>query len=385
MKQSAERSRLSRRAFIQAGGAGLAVSTLGAAASAPAVAAVGRQWTQIADIVVVGSGAAASVAALAAAKDGAKVLMLEKAPVYGGTSAKSGGAFWVPNNFRLKERGIEDPKASLLAYCAAYSYPHLFDSNSPTLGLGEDVYKLLEAFYDNASPMTDMLREIKAAEIGRFHVLPDGQGTDLPDYGVLDGNNKVPRGRCLGPIKPDGSPGFGAELMRQIKARIDAYGIPLLTSHQVVRLVTDGDGAVLGVEALNDGKEVSFGARKGVIFATGGFTYNREMLNLHQTGPVYGGCGVPTNTGDFVSIAGAVGAKLGNMGSAWRAEIVLEEALEYVSVPSDVWIPPGDSMFIVNRYGNRVFNEKRNYHDRARVHQHYDPNGSVAKIGGSQR
>src|SRR3546814_4489995 len=103
----------SRRAFIQAGGAGLAVSTLGAAASAPAVAAVGRQWTQIADIVVVGSGAAASVAALAAAKDGAKVLMLEKAPVYGGTSAKSGGAFWVPNNFRLKERGIEDPKASL--------------------------------------------------------------------------------------------------------------------------------------------------------------------------------------------------------------------------------------------------------------------------------
>src|SRR3546814_11944673 len=104
------------------------------------------------DLVVVGSGAAASVAALAAAKDGAKVLMLEKAPVYGGTSAKSGGAFWVPNNFRLKERGIEDPKASLLAYCAAYSYPHLFDSNSPTLGLGEDVYNLLEAFYDNASP-----------------------------------------------------------------------------------------------------------------------------------------------------------------------------------------------------------------------------------------
>src|SRR3546814_2288281 len=53
------------------------------------------------------------------------------------------------------------------------------------------------------------------------------RATDLPDYGVLDGNNKVPRGRCLGPIKPDGSPGFGAELMRQIKARIDAFGIPL--------------------------------------------------------------------------------------------------------------------------------------------------------------
>src|SRR3546814_19479403 len=91
--------------------------------------------------------------------------------------------------------------------------------------------------------------------------------------------------------------------MRQIKARIDAYGIPLLTSHQVVRLVTDGDGAVLGVEALNDGKEVSFGARKGVIFATGGFTYHREMINLHQTVPVYGGCGVPTNAGDLVSIS----------------------------------------------------------------------------------
>ncbi|ODV41377.1 hypothetical protein AWV79_36995 [Cupriavidus sp. UYMMa02A] len=62
------------------------------------------------------------------------------------------------------------------------------------------------------------------------------------------------------------------------------------------------------------------------------------------------------------------------MGGAWRSQIVLEEAIQYHSVPNDVWQPQGDSMIVVNRHGQRVFNEKRNYHDRARVHHHYDPN-----------
>jgi 3-oxosteroid 1-dehydrogenase len=108
-------SRLSRRDFVVAGGAGLGLSAI-AASSTPALSAASvTSWDREADIVVVGSGAAASAAAITAHTAGASVLMLEKAPVLGGTTAKSGGGFWIPNNFRLREKGIDDANVNRLS------------------------------------------------------------------------------------------------------------------------------------------------------------------------------------------------------------------------------------------------------------------------------
>ena len=71
-------------------------------------------WDQTVDVVVVGSGAGAMTAALRAAHAGAKVLMVEKSPYYGGTSATSGGGLWIPDNHLMPAHGIPDSESEAL-------------------------------------------------------------------------------------------------------------------------------------------------------------------------------------------------------------------------------------------------------------------------------
>ena len=68
------------------------------------------------DVVVVGSGGAGMVAALAAAHRGLSTIVIEKAAHYGGSTARSGGGVWIPNNEILKRDGVKD---------TARSGPHL--------------------------------------------------------------------------------------------------------------------------------------------------------------------------------------------------------------------------------------------------------------------
>ena len=116
MQESASTgSRVSRRDFLKAGGAGAATSALGVTTLTSTAAQAAFKSPDDADVVIVGSGAGAAVAAIAARSRGATVTMQERSPVIGGTSAKSAGMFWVPNNFRMRERGISDPRESFIA------------------------------------------------------------------------------------------------------------------------------------------------------------------------------------------------------------------------------------------------------------------------------
>src|SRR5258708_37649017 len=64
-------------------------------------------------VVVVGSVAAGMVAALTAAHQGLSTVVVEKAPHYGGSTARSGGGVWIPNNETLKRDGVTDtPEAA---------------------------------------------------------------------------------------------------------------------------------------------------------------------------------------------------------------------------------------------------------------------------------
>ena len=80
-------------------------------------------WDHEADVAVVGTRAAAFAAAVTAMQEGASVVMLEKGQGIGGTTQISGNGYFIPNNHKMQELGLEDPKEDALKYMARLSYP----------------------------------------------------------------------------------------------------------------------------------------------------------------------------------------------------------------------------------------------------------------------
>lgn len=356
---------LDRRELLA--GAGLAAAAIGtrAAIAAPAE----TRWDHEADVVCVGSGAAACGAAVTAVDRGAKVIVVEKMPMLGGTTGKSGGVTWIPNHALLRAQGIVDRKEDALRYMARYAYPQSYTPNSPTLGLPELQYRLLEAFYDNGWRMVDRMAQIGAVKFKEFKLFQVNR--PAPDYADHLPENKVPKGRALEPLEGSGSGSGGGSLAAQLENWLRARKTPILTEHRVTRVVKDGD-RVIGVEADAGGKLVRIKARRGVVFGTGGFAHNTELIGLHQPG-LYGSCAMSGATGDFIPIAAEAGASMGSLNTAWRTQVLLEEALENRVLGLGAFVLPGDSMIVVNKYGQRVVNEKRDYNDRTKVHFVFDP------------
>ena len=79
------------------------------------------------DVLVVGTGASGMSAAVTAAHQGLKVLVVDKAPVYGGTTARSGGWLWIPGTKLAKEQGIVEPVGAARAYLQHEATTH-FDA-----------------------------------------------------------------------------------------------------------------------------------------------------------------------------------------------------------------------------------------------------------------
>jgi succinate dehydrogenase/fumarate reductase flavoprotein subunit len=211
---------------------------------------------------------------------------------------------------------------------------------------------------------------------GALKVIQEINWTGKPQVDYMDHlpENKGVRGRTIYAMSPEGKQSYGFELIRQFKAWTDSHNIPLLLNHRVKRIVKNSKGEVVGVEATNTDKStVTFRAKKAVVFGSGGFTHNPDLMLHFQRGPHFGGCAAPTNTGDFVLMGNAIGAQLGNMAGAFRAEIVLEQALSDPDGVHSVFYIMGDSILEVNRYGSRFVDEKRNYTDRTMTHFIWNP------------
>jgi 3-oxosteroid 1-dehydrogenase len=330
------------------------------------------EWNAVSDVVVVGAGAAGYAAAITSAAQGRSVLLLERGEVPGGTTAKSAGTMWIPNNPIMRLQGIDDDRDAAIRYMARVAHPDTYSSAEMFLGLRRDQYRLLEMLYDQGATAFSYL-----AGLGAVPYDPDTI-TLYPDYHAELDEDEAPVGRSVRVRLPaDYNPeihGTGGQIlidaMRKTAARL---GVDERCKVRVIQVLRNDADEVVGVEARSGRETLIVGARRGVIFATGGFLHDRTLADDFLAGHVYGGAAADTSVGDFVRIGMQIGAQLSNMRHAWWDQVALEDALRVRSTIRDCFSPFGESMIMVNKYGRRVMNEKLPYSVRGPVHFAWDP------------
>lgn len=286
-------------------------------------------WDEECDVLVVGSGGGGLVGAYTAATRGLDTLVIEKTSSYGGTTAYAGCCLWLPGNQAQARAGLEDSAELGRTYFRAVvgdATPHA----------------LQDAYLDNAGPMIAFLERDPGI---RFEHRP------FPDY--FDVPGRFPSGRGIFPVDFP-APEPDDDLLRSVRptAAEERLGLPgadgpftdgraliarLLsalraTGHGRYRLrtpftdlVTDPDGAVLGVRANEGGRVVHIRARKGVLLAAGGFEADADLRQEWQGMPgADWTMGAPgANTGDAIVAAKAAGAATGLLTESWWCPSVL--------------------------------------------------------------
>jgi succinate dehydrogenase/fumarate reductase flavoprotein subunit len=314
------------------------------------------RFDAITDVVIVGGGAGGLTTALFTRWLGDEVTLLEKAAELGGTSVKASFIYWIPNNGLLREAGHVDAEEDFLRFASRTMRPEKYDPDSPTFGQAEWEFDLLKAFYETAWPAVKLLNERGAL---RYR-----HASDWPDYWYALEVDKTKYGRALAvagseDVKANGGAIAIASL---VEAATDA-GIELRTGHRVQRLILDGERIAGVVATTADGATLRFGARKGVVFASGGFTHDAELRENFLHVPVVHGCAAVTNEGDFVRIGSTVGAQLRNMQYAWYAPSSVDKAADPRPDFNSTCLNGGDSMIGVNYKGERCLNEKLPYNE----------------------
>jgi len=300
-KKDDTKKNLSRRDFVKTTAVGIggigATALAGLGAPQAEAAEVPKRWDRVADVVVVGAGAAGLPAAIEAAELGASVIVIEQNYDIGGHAIQSGGGMPLGGGTSLQKKfGIEDSPDRYFSDLVHW-HDYRFSDR-----------EIVRAFADWSAPTFEWLQ-------GHGVVFRDQQP------GFADGGPPTVR-RSSGPVWTGGVTTFaptganGTALMRPLEASARKLGVQILLQHTLTRVVREAEfaGRVLGITATSQGKTVNMQARKGVIIATGGHTSNvnfRRIFDARLT-EEYQVVGEPYSrqTGDGEIAALRIGASL---------------------------------------------------------------------------
>src|SRR5215207_1942074 len=281
----------------------------------------GQRPTDGTPLVVVGAGACGMVAALAAAKRGAEVLLLEKGAEPAGNTVRSTGLIPAAGTRFQREAGILDDSPQLMA---------------------EDIFE--KNIYESDPELTRLLCEGSAPLV---EWLADEAGCEMVCYTDF----LYPGQSCLRLHGPKTH--YGSELARQLENAVgEEPRIKLLKNTPVRGLAWDGK-RVLGVETPDEVVEAG-----AVILALNGFGGNREMIEEYL-GPEAGAVlyyGSPNNTGEGIRWGMSLGAATEHMGSyQGHASVAAPDG------PLVTWGIVVNGAILVNRDGRRFGDETVGY------------------------
>lgn len=251
------------------------------------------------DVIVVGAGNAALAAAVSAHENGARVLVLEKAP----RELRGGNTHWAGAVFRF---AFDDPREL-----------------APLL---PGIEERFENFYDGVNPYTrkDYMADLLRVTNGRTDPMLAGILVDNSRDTVFwmheTGGVKMEPASTVAGVKKGNTVMWprglivraqheGVGLSRSWFATCEKRGIEVRYGSAATELVLDGRGRIAGVKVRDDDGLTTINGR-AVILGCGGFEANVQMRTQH-IGPLVGAAkvrGTPMNQGDGLRMAMAVGA-----------------------------------------------------------------------------
>lgn len=261
------------------------------------------------DLIVVGGGSAGLTAVIFAAERGARVLLLEVADVLGGSLWVATGQMSAAGTRLQRDRGIAD-------------HPDAHFADVVRISRGTINQPLARLAIDNAAATFDWLMD------HGFEPLPDHpvKGFGHEPYG----ENRYYWGE-KGAISVK-------DVLVPIVERLAAEGrVDVRLEHEAEALVTDAEGAVVGVTARNaDGVVHKFDAA-AVVLCTGGYAGDPQLFALHSGYPLYNAAPWPHGRGAGLKLGKAVGGFLrghenvfNNFGTLYNADSFPARALATV-------------------------------------------------------
>lgn len=361
------------------------------------------------DLLVAGSGAGALSAAVVAAHLGLRVVVLEKEPLFGGTTAWSGGWMFIPRNPLARAAGIDEPVDEPRRYLQAICGPEFRASRIDAfLAHGPDA---VQFHLDRTA-----LRFVDGNSIPDFHGRAPGARTGGRSVCAAPFDARV-LGPHLARLRPpcplwsflgisiggdlrhflragrawDSFAYVTRRVLRQawdvlrhgrgtqrmagnalaaalFKSALDA-GVSLHERHAVVGLLRDGDRVVGARVRGPDGRERELRARRGVVLACGGFPHDdarKAALFPHApTGREHWSAAPVANTGDGLRLGEAAGAVVDRSGAdagAWAPVSLAPLPGGGVQAFPHLVERGKPGLIAVDRDGRRFVDEAGDYH-----------------------